>query len=132
MNIEAFLLCDAATEAGGKLNVLGAFDSIRVRAFPVVHPHCAAVFRIRMNCIENGSHRFTLHFVDGDGRHVIPPLEDKFEILLGRADRTTARNVIMNINGLRIEHAGEYAVNLAIDGRQVSSIPLYAQAAQDK
>jgi hypothetical protein len=28
MNLELFALCDAATEAGGKLNLLGAFDAI--------------------------------------------------------------------------------------------------------
>ena len=28
MNIEAFLLCDAATDSAGKLNVLGAFDQL--------------------------------------------------------------------------------------------------------
>ena len=28
MNLESFLLCDAATDQQGKLNVLGAFDNI--------------------------------------------------------------------------------------------------------
>ncbi|MHC4882477.1 MAG: DUF6941 family protein, partial [Planctomycetota bacterium] len=32
--MEAFLLCDAATDQNGKLNVLGAFDNIFAKETP--------------------------------------------------------------------------------------------------
>ena len=47
MNIEAFLLCDAATDQLGKLNILGAFDNIFTKKVPFVHPACTIVARIR-------------------------------------------------------------------------------------
>ena len=34
MNIEAFLLCDAATDQQGKLNILGAFDNLYAKKIP--------------------------------------------------------------------------------------------------
>ena len=51
MNIEAFLLCDAATGHQGKLNVLGAFDTIYAKQLPVIHPACAIALRIRFTKI---------------------------------------------------------------------------------
>jgi len=41
MDVEIFALCDAATDSGGKLNILGAFDRVSTRQFPAVHPPCA-------------------------------------------------------------------------------------------
>ena len=44
MNIEVFSLCDAATvDVAGKLNVLGAFDTIGTGSMPTVYPQCATL-----------------------------------------------------------------------------------------
>lgn len=72
MRIEVFSLCDAATVEAGKLNILGAFDSIWVSAFPAVHPQCAIALRIRFDAIEKGEHKIVVNFVDADGKNVIP------------------------------------------------------------
>ena len=41
MNIEVFSLCDAATNDRGKLNILGAFDTIGLVKLPGVHLQCS-------------------------------------------------------------------------------------------
>ena len=48
MNIEIAAICDAATanDAGGRMNILGAFDRIFAK-FPLVIPQCSAAFRLR-------------------------------------------------------------------------------------
>jgi len=56
MNIELFVLCDAATDQQGKLNILGAFDSLWAQKVPVSHPQCAVALRIRFSKIEEGEH----------------------------------------------------------------------------
>jgi len=56
MNIEAFLLCDAATDQNGKLNVLGAFDNIFAKEMPTRHRACSIASRIRFSKIEAGDH----------------------------------------------------------------------------
>ena len=38
MNIQVAVLCDAATEENGKLNLLGAFDTIIAQQIPATHP----------------------------------------------------------------------------------------------
>ena len=127
MNIEAFLLCDAATDSFGKLNVLGAFDTIRAKEFPVAHSQCSVALRLRMSRIETGSHKLTIHIVDEDGNFIVPPLDGNFNVGVGSPDQTTPVNIILNLQSLKIEHAGEYAINLAIDGRQEASLPLYVK-----
>jgi hypothetical protein len=123
MNIEAFLLCDAATDSAGKLNVLGAFDSFYVNDVPAVHPHCAVVLRLRLERAEQGEHTITLHLIDADGQHVIQPLEGRLRVA-GTTSATATSNLILNLQGLQLKRFGEMAFHLQIDGKPVASLPL--------
>ena len=38
MKVELFALCDFASDYGGKLTVVGIFDSIFTKQMPAVHP----------------------------------------------------------------------------------------------
>lgn len=124
MNIEAFLLCDAATDSQGKLNVLGAFDSFFVGEVPAAHPHCAVVLRLRLERAEQGEHTITLHLIDEDGQHVMKPLEGRLRVH-GTASTTATSNLILNMQGLKLPRFGEMAFHLQIDGKPVASLPLY-------
>ena len=125
MNIEIFALCDAATEAGGKLNLLGAFDSIMAPTVPVAHPSCAVALRIRFKRIETGPHRVKVAVVNADGRPALPPFETQFNIRSGEQDDSAVANLILNLQQLRLEDYGRYSVDLAVDGRQEGSLPLF-------
>src|SRR5271156_3834845 len=46
MNIQVAVLCDAATDDNGKLNLLGAFDTIYTQQLPAVHPQCSIALRV--------------------------------------------------------------------------------------
>jgi len=124
MNVEAFLLCDAATDSQGKLNVLGAFDSIFVGTVPAVHAHCAVVLRLRMERAEQGEHTITMHLIDEDGQHVIQPLEGRLRVH-GGPSATATSNLILNMQGLKLTRFGELAFHLQIDGKPVASLPVY-------
>ena len=125
MNIEAFLLCDAATEStGGKLNVLGAFDQLLTAQCPVVHPACAIVARIRFSLSEAGHHSFKISFVDEDGRSIIPPATGEGTFGLSQGALSGAYNMILNIHKLSIEDFGDYSLDLTIDDAAAASLPL--------
>ena len=124
MNIETFLLCDAATDSVGKLNILGAFDALNVQNFPLVLPQCSVAVRIRLQRIEQGAHKITIHFIDDDGKFVIPPLDGGFEMNICGNERSGVANMIINMQNLNFEHAGEYALVLAVDGKEISRLPL--------
>ena len=124
MDIEVFVLCDAATETAGKLNVLGTFDTITTNALPAVHPHCALALRLRFSRVEEGQHRLRINITDADGHLVAPPLDGNIGITFGPPDQSAVANFVVNIDRLKFDKAGLYSIDFAIDGRQEKSLPL--------
>jgi hypothetical protein len=126
MKIELFVLCDAATEYHGKLNILGTFDAIWSKKMPVVHPMCAVALRMRFSKIEEGEHKVKINIVNEDGKPIAPPFETVINIQFKDSFPTSiATNMILNLQGLKFENYGEYSIDLAIDGRHEASLPLY-------
>ena len=128
MNIEVFSLCDAATvDVAGKLNVLGAFDTIFSGDMPMVYPQCAIALRIRFASIERGEHRVIVNFVDLDGKHIIPAANGTININFPEEQRSGSANLVLNLQMLKLEKYGEYSIDLAVDGRNEASLPLFVR-----
>lgn len=127
MNLELFALCDAATVSGGKLNVLGAFDSICATQFPVNHAQCTIVVRVRFNRVEEGDHRLKINIMDEDGRPVMAGLDGNMGVKFGPDDESAVANLLINLQQFKIDRAGAYGIDVAIDGRHLGSIPLYVK-----
>lgn len=127
MRVELFSLCDAATASAGKLNMLGAFDTIWTKKTPAVHPQCSVALRIRFDSIEKEKHKITINFVDADGRPLIPPAEGIINVSFPDEQRSGSTNLIFNIQGLKLEKYGEHSIDLAVDGRHEASLPLYVK-----
>ena len=104
---------------------LGAFDTINSQKFPSVHPQWAVVVRIRFQRIEKGKHKFKLDFVDEDGTPFVPSLNGEVTLNIEEPDRSATINIIANMNNLKFSHAGEYAVVLSIDNREMAKLPLH-------
>ncbi len=124
MDIQVAVLCDAATDYKGKLNLLGTFNSIFTRDLPANYPQCSIVLRVVFKLVEEGSHKLRINFVDEDGKFVMPSIELPFEVKVPENDSFAYRNFILNIQRLKFEKFGQHAVDIAIDGRQEASIPL--------
>ena len=118
------VLCDAATDYKGKLNLLGTFNSVHTRELPANYPQCSIVLRVVFKLVEEGSHKLRINFVDEDGKFVMPSIELPFEVKVPENDSFAYRNFILNIQRLKFEKFGQHAVDIAIDGRQEASIPL--------
>ena len=73
MNIQVAVLCDAATDDNGKLNLLGAFDTIYAPQLPAVHPQCSVALRVTFMSGDEGERKLKLNFVNADGRAIMPP-----------------------------------------------------------
>ncbi len=125
MTVEMFVLCDAATNYQGKLNILGTFDAIWTKEIPVVHPRCAIALRLRFQRIEEGTHKIKIGIVDADGGAVAKHFETDAEIRFQNAPfGSVATNMILNFQGLKFQKYGEYAIDLSIDGRHEASLPI--------
>jgi len=127
MNVEVLTLCDAATDQRGKLNMLGAFDTIIAKNVPAIHPQCSVALRLRFQRIEEGKHKVRIHLVDEDGNLIIPSLDADLQVKLPANQDSVSVNLVLNLHGLKLARHGTYAINLAIDGRQEGSIPLYVK-----
>ncbi len=132
MNIEAFLLCDAATDQQGKLNVLGAFDTIWTKKLPAIHPACSVVTRIRFAKIEDGNHSVKIQIIDQDGRNIGPKLEGSISVKTAPNLDSSVANLILNIQRLEFKQYGQYRIDLAIDGDVRASLPLRVNEARNQ
>ena len=132
MNVEIFAVCDAATNSLGKLNILGAFDTINARKFPVVYPHCAIALRIRFSKIEEGDHRVRINFVDEDGKAIIPGLNGNISVRITPKIQSACVNLVLGVNNLKFEKPGDYTIDLAVNGKQERSLPVFVKLAEKK
>jgi len=127
MQIEIFALCDAATGDMGKLSMLGAFDTIWVAKAPVVYPQLTIALRVRFERIERGEHKVVVQFADADGKNVLSPAQGVIKINFPDVQSSGSANLILNIQGLKLERLGEYSIDLAIDGQLKGALPLFVK-----
>ena len=132
MNIQVAVLCDAATDDNGKLNLLGAFDTIYARELPAIHPQCAVALRLTFLGGDEGKRQMKLNFVDADGHAIMQPIEIPVEVVLPDDMHFGTRNFIINIQQLKFAKPGHYSIDIAIDGRHETSIPLLIKMLQPK
>ena len=129
MQVEIFTVCDAATSENGKLNILGSFDTIWVRKFPAVYPHCAVAVKMRFPSLEQGAHAIAVRFIDADGHNILPPVNGSFAVKMPADQRSASADIVLNIQSLNLAKPGEYAMELAVDGHNTISLPLFVRPA---
>ncbi len=127
MKIQIAALCDGAADYGGKLNLLGVFDTIYAAQFPAVHPQCSIAVRANFVRIEEGHHKVKINFVDADGRFVMPGIEIPVHVAMPADSGLAVRNTIVNIQQLRFDRPGQYSIDIAFDGRLEASLPLHVK-----
>ena len=125
LKLEIFTLCDSAVDYGGKVCILGAFDSITAPEAPFTVSHCAVVARMRFHRIEEGNHKLRVTLADQDGKMIMPNVDAQVGIRFTEKAQSATFNLVMQINGLKLDEFGEYTVDLAVDGVHQRSLPLY-------
>jgi hypothetical protein len=124
MKTELFTFCDFAQESGGKLTVVGTFDTIISRNFPCIHPQLSLVIRIRFDLWEFAGHSFRIETRDLDGEMSIEPISGKLEVK-GAGNATSVSHLVFTISNLRFKSSGVVNFALYVDDRETASIPLY-------
>jgi hypothetical protein len=126
VKIEVFTLCDFAQESGGKLTVVGTFDTILTRTFPCVHTQLSVVIRLRFNINEFNEHTFRIETRDLDGEACTPPVSGSINVK-GAGNATAVSHLVFCINNLRFSASGVFNFILYIDDKEAGSIPLYVR-----
>src|SRR5579884_1675106 len=128
MKLEIFALCDAATDQNGKLNILGAFDTIFAPQLPLLYQNCSVAAKMRWEKSEEGRRSIRISFCDPDGHPVIPPLDAPIEVRVPDNPHdigTSATNFVITIQQITLERAGEHEIDLSLDGETHGTLPLY-------
>jgi hypothetical protein len=129
MEIEIFTLCDFAQDNNSKLTIVGTFDSIQSKQFPVQHPACSVACRMRFGIKETGGHDFKLRLIDAGGKEIIKPIEGNINIGTPPNGQFASINIVVNFNQLQFEKAGRYSFELYIDEDWKSGLPLFLNQA---
>lgn len=124
MQIQLAVLCDAATDYGGKLNLLGTFDTLITSHLPAVHPQCSIALRATFQKEEEGPHVIQINFVDEDGRPVMNPLAVQLEVQVPDDTIFLSRNAVINMQNMTLGKAGLYSIEISVDGVRKTNIPL--------
>jgi hypothetical protein len=125
MNIQVAVLCDAATDDNGKLNLLGAFDTIYAPQMPAFHPQCAVALRVTFQPGDEGTRRLSLNIINADGRSILQVSNlPSVAVALPDDAHFLTRNFIVNIQQLKFDEPGLYSVDVRLDDETVASVPL--------
>jgi hypothetical protein len=125
---EILTLCFAARPgAHGEINILGATDMIVVPQFPIAIS-CFIVSKLRFQKIEEGLKEIKFSIIDSDGNELQPPPPpQQIDIRIPPGASSAGAAIMVGIPSLQIPRAGEYEVNLAVNGRQEMTIPIFAR-----
>ncbi len=125
MTVQLASLCDSASDYAGKLCMLGAFDTLCSREFPVVHPACALVVRLIFEPNDSGRHQFMIRCIDPAGQECIPPFDPVVDVSFpSNFVPFVTRNIVLNLQRLRIERQGVYRWLVQLGDQTLASIPL--------
>jgi hypothetical protein len=129
MEIEIFTLADFAQDNNSKLTIVGTFDSINSKQFPVAHPACSVACRLRFAAKESGEHNFKLRLIESKGKEIIQTIEGNINIGIPPNGQFASINIVVNFNQLKFETAGRYSFELHVDGDWKSGLPLFLNQA---
>src|SRR5579863_10422286 len=107
MHIQVAVLCDAATDNNGKLNLLGAFDTICAEQLLA----CSIALRMSFSQVEEGAHKLRLSFMDEDGKAVMPGIDQTVQIVMPPDVHFATHNFIVSIQQLQFQKPGLYAID---------------------
>jgi len=133
LELETFLLADAASSFEGKLYVHGGgITRLNAPTLPLILPSLALVLRLRPEREDFGvTHQMNVTLTDPDGGVVFPPLPLPFEA--PEAVETVEGEEVyfsltLNLPMLTFARAGVYTMSIAIDDNKVrtSTLPVVA------
>ena len=128
MYISFALFADAANlSQEGKLNILGVFDAVQVGGLPTVHPRTTLVLRLKAEADDAGTHRLGLRWVSPEGEEL---WSSEGEVNVGApADASGEVDFpLIAALDLPLDEAGEYAMEITLDGEAAAEIPLHVRA----
>jgi len=117
------VLCDdVRREDNGKFILLGLFETVGAREFPAAHP---TLFIVNGWIGGAGSFRQYSRILDPSGQEIARDQETAFQLATLKA----RHSVIARFNNLELPQAGEYSVEILLNGDLKVRYPLVVEQA---
>ncbi len=125
MEVKLAVLADYSNiSKEGKLNLLGIFDIVRARSFPVVHRNMQLIMRLEASSSEADTDRnVQVRLMDADGKRIFE-IGTELKLTQPAPGEMIKSNHILNLNNIRFERSGDYAFCILIDGDEKERVPL--------
>jgi hypothetical protein len=124
LEVKFAFLCDFAEESGGKLHALGVgVDQIQTPAVPATHAQLSVVVAFSYEGAETGAQSLTLRVIDADGHGIVPPVDGQLTLNDPGSPLGHAR-IVFQLAGVQFQRYGDYAVEIAVAGATLASLPL--------
>lgn len=109
----------------GCLSISRTFDSVNVDKFPYLLPRMSVALRLLIGRSEIGEHKLNIALVDSDGKKLMnSDININFQ---PPQDSLSASSLSFALNGQNVSFPGpgDYMVNIMIDGKIETSVPIY-------
>jgi hypothetical protein len=130
MKILVAVVCEHSWVEDGCLSVSRAFDTISAVSFPYSIPRLSVALRLLLRRTEAGEHRLNISLSDADGKKL---MNADLSITMQQAEGSVSESSFsFALNGQNVvfTKAGDYVVDIVIDGKVEASIPLYVKEKQ--
>ena len=116
-------VCDYASLSGGKLNILGIFESISPKDVPYIHPQMYVVTNVSIK--KSGSYKQFIKVIrDGDGQEIIKPFEFGMSISELKTLGEAKIGVVAQLNNTKFEVFGSYIIQIFVDLEKIGEIKI--------
>lgn len=131
MKVSLALLADAANVSReGKLNILGVFDTIHAKSFPVAHAQMRLVIRLEASPSELGAkHDIEIKLMDGDGAAVLG-IKGQVTPRGKPGAQSLKMDQVVSLNNVTFKKAGRYEFAILVDNDQKAAVPLVVSEVQ--
>ncbi|MFA5092357.1 MAG: hypothetical protein WC543_00170 [Candidatus Omnitrophota bacterium] len=108
----------------GKLNILGIFDIIFARSFPLVHSSMQLVMRLEAPYSEVGTQQnIRVRLLNADGTQILE-VAGTVGLAGGTPGEDIISNHILNLNNVVFPTSGRYAFHILINDTERQTVPL--------
>lgn len=128
MRVDLVCIADMANiDAGGKLNIVGEFNTILAANLPSPPVNMTLVARITAASSEGNEHEITIVIVDQDGHELVrlPTQQIRFKPVLPGTSGDLRAQIVLGIKGARFPAHGPFRFDILVDGRVVGDRTLF-------
>jgi hypothetical protein len=125
-------LCDFAADYQGKLCILGAFDTLCTREFPVHHPQCSFALRLFFDHEDSGTYNMKIRALGPEDEDIMPPFPADIDATIPPGGPPfISRNIVLNLQRMKFEKPGLYRFVVEHDDIELTSVPLRVMLYED-